>query len=61
MIMSEFIKKKDVKHKTERYSVWSLNKYQITNITEDKHGQKFDTVRGMPKEYMRHELLLVVP
>jgi hypothetical protein len=54
-------KKKDLKHKKERYSVWSLNKYQIIKISEDKHGQKFYTVRGMPKEYMRHELLLVVP
>ena len=52
-------KTKDLKHKKERHSVWSLNTYQIINISEDKHGQKFYTVRGLPKEYMRHELLRV--
>ena len=54
-------RKKDLKHKKERYTVWSVNRYEIEAIKEDKHGQKFYTVRGMPTEYMRHELLLMFP
>ena len=51
-------KKKDLKHKKERFSVWSANSYEVENIIES-HGQKMYRVQGLPKLYMRHELLKV--
>ena len=51
-------KKKDLKHKKERFSVWSANTYEVESIIES-HGQKLYKVQGMPKQYMRHELLKV--
>jgi hypothetical protein len=51
-------KKKDLKHKIERFSVWSANTYEVESIIES-HGQKLYKVQGMPKQYMRHELLKV--
>jgi hypothetical protein len=51
-------KKKDLKHKKERFSVWSENIYEIEKIIES-HGQKLFRVKGLPKLYMRHELLKV--
>ena len=51
-------KKKDLKHKKERFSVWSQNTYEIEDIIES-HGQKLYRVQGLPKMYLRHELLKV--
>ena len=54
-------KKKDLKHKKERHSVWMAYKYRVEDITKDEYGQPFYKIRGLPKLYMRHELLKVVP
>ena len=54
-------KKKDLKHKKERYSTWMAYKYRVEDITKDEYGQPFYKIRGLPKLYMRHELLKVVP
>ena len=51
-------KKKDLKHKKERFSVWSQNTYEIEDIIES-HGQKLYRVTGLPKLYLRHEILKV--
>jgi len=40
-------KKKDLKHKKERFSVWSANSYEVESIMES-HGQKFYRVLGFP-------------
>ena len=53
-------RKKDLKHKKERFSVWMQHIYEIENIQEDKHGQHFYKIKGLPKEYMRHELLKII-
>jgi hypothetical protein len=52
-------KKKDLKHKKERFSVWSQNTYEIENIIES-HGQNLFRVKGLPKLYHRHELLKTI-
>ena len=49
-------KKKDLKHKKERYSTWSDNVYEVEAITEFL-GQKFYKVNN--REYPRNELLLI--
>jgi hypothetical protein len=53
-------KKKDLKHKKERFSVWSENKYEIESIGESILGQKTYSIKGLPKTYLRHELLKVL-
>ena len=50
-------RKKDLKHKAERYSVWSSKNQKIEEITTDDHGQKFYKVTGRQQPYLRHELL----
>ena len=52
-------KKKDLKHKKERFSVWSQNTYEIEDIIES-HGQQLFRVKGLPKLYLRHELLKTI-
>ena len=42
----------------ESKSVWSTNTYEIDNI-EDALGQNVYRIQGMPKLYLRHELLKV--
>ena len=51
-------KKKGLKHKKERFSVWSQNTYEIEDIIES-HGQKLYRVQRLPKLYLRHEILKV--
>ena len=51
-------KKKDLKHKKERFSVWSQNTFVIEDIIES-HGQQLFRVKGLPKLYLRHELLKI--
>ena len=52
-------RKKDLKHKKQRFSVWQPNKHKVEEITTDKHGQHFYKLAGLPKLYLRHEILLV--
>ena len=42
----------------ENKTVWSANTYEIENI-EDSLGQNVYKIKGMPKVYLRHELLKV--
>jgi hypothetical protein len=41
-------KKKDLKHKKERFSVWSQNTYEIEDIIES-HGQNYTKLQ----DYLR--------
>ena len=44
--------------KNDIFSVWSQNTYEIEDVIES-HGQNLFRVRGLPKLYLRHELLKI--
>ena len=47
-------KKKELARKTERFSVFSQNTYEIEEINEQM-GLDIYKLKGLPKKYLRHE------
>ena len=51
-------RKKEKAEVKERFSTWSTKSYKLEGMSHS-HGQTYFKLTGMPREYLRYELLKV--